>query len=98
MRAIASTTPGRPVAGGFFPMPSSMMCLKIKGFATATRASMTSTTRNAISWVLYGAAKRPTRRTVPGASFLPLTDGSLWKDRIMSMGLPGPMGPVNGTP
>ncbi len=84
-RASATTSPGSPDCGGSVPMPSSMIFLKISGWATASTAATTMRPRNQDSSRRYGAANRTIRRAVPGASRVSLTLGSRRKDRIMDI-------------
>ena len=44
-RARLTTSRVSPVAGGFVPMPSSMIFLKISGLSTATKAATTMSAR-----------------------------------------------------
>src|SRR4051812_34555590 len=91
--ASAMTRPGRPLSGGFVPMPSSMIFLKMSGFRTSATDAMTMTARNPSSSFRYGAANRTIRLPVPGASFFPTTAGSRRNDRIICQGAT-PSGPM----
>lgn len=75
-----------------------MIFFSTSGGAIAIEASTTMTARNAISWFLYGDAKRAIRFAVPGASLRCVTAGSRENDRIACMGPPGPIGPDTTPP
>src|SRR3954468_13732360 len=92
--ASSTMRPLSLVAGGFLPMPWSMIRLPIKDGATAVSASTITSPMKMMRSRLYGAANRAMRRRVPGASFLSTTAASRENDRIICMGPPWP-GPMD---